>query len=84
MSAEERWAQRSEWAQERGEIEIKFIAPLEDANVRCDLLHCCRRATARFLVGPVTDRGGIDVDLCDEHEDEGNALEEYRDRMDDF
>lgn len=68
MSAEERWAQRKEWEQERGEIEIKWVSPdYGDSAVLCDKRGCWLPSRKTIEVGLVKNKTGERFDLCAEH-----------------
>jgi hypothetical protein len=81
MSAEQRWADRREWEQERGEIEIKSKRRINDRDHDCALQfrrNCVNPARTRYEIGPVrTGAAWTSVDLCSDHDDEDTAYAVY-------
>lgn len=69
MSAEERWAQRKEWDNERGELEVKEEYPA-NTYAPCDQRQCWELAKHAIVVGPVQHSHCVEVNLCDAHKDD--------------
>lgn len=77
MSAEERWTQQREWAEEaRADMEIKAVTDIEPDAVLivCFKYHCPNRATKIYEVGPESQRGGTEFALCGDHADDDVAI----------
>ncbi len=81
MSAEEQWAQRKEWEQEKGELELKVIlnllmeSPIKD--YLCSAKDCPNKALWAYEIGPVAQRFGKTISLCEEHGDLEIAFDLY-------
>lgn len=80
MSAEERWADRMEWAEEkrRGfDVEIKSTRPLsldDFAEVRVCAVKSCHDTPDLWVgVGRVEYRGGVEFPMCKAHADDDDA-----------
>lgn len=80
MSAEERWADRLEREEERRrgfDRELKLKSDITGQDEICDRGMCKNYAVTRYNIGEVSQKGGVDVDLCEDHDSEDIAFEEY-------
>lgn len=85
MSAEERWADRMEWAEERRrgfDTEIKIVHDVAGHGLECESDKCKALAVKNYNIGPVADRYFTSICLCADHDDEETAFEIYRDTLD--
>lgn len=86
MSAEDRWADRKEWAGERGELEVnRRRNALDDAG--CEAPGCTDKAVVEVEVKRVGRMGGSWFALCAAHERDNDtpyALYEDRAKGDDI
>lgn len=81
MSAEERWADRQEWAEEkrRGfDVEINGESDIKGQGEVCQVSMCKEPAVKRYEIKKVGAPGhGTDVDLCADHDHEETAWDVY-------
>lgn len=80
MSAEERWADRLERDEERRrgfDVEIKLQSDIKGQEEVCHRGICKNYAVTRYEVGEVGQKGGVNIDLCSDHDSEEVAYEEY-------
>lgn len=83
MSAEEAFANNREWAQERGEVELKHDFPF-DLSVdpmfyeQCRVDGCKKTAFHVYVIGRVDRGGGKEVPLCEKHSDLEAAFDCYQ------
>jgi len=86
MSAEERWADRMEWAEEkrRGfDVEIKIDHDVTGKGLDCDVPKCKAPAVHSYDIGQVSHSWSTPICLCADHNDTETAFEIYRDTVDD-
>lgn len=78
--AEERWTDRlfEEDCKRRGfDVEIKDETDVTGQGYKCRVAKCAGSAVKRYEVGEVAGKGGLEIDLCTDHDSEDQAYEEY-------
>lgn len=82
MGAEERWADRMEWAEEKRQgfdVEIKSID--EVRGEECWYGKCLKDSVRQYEVGQTDERGGVKIGLCEDHAEEETAIKIYREEI---